>query len=184
MRDGQVCVLIRYTVGKPLSLEGEGKRVPCLLRENEKTRRWSIAEVASESTKASLLIWLQETLIVQHYINIMILCQIVLSQLPKKWCVVAKECINDSGRQWYKNSWIFRCQLDVLLGNYGSFGSPGVRCAPSPSLGRVKMLGRLGQNLNSESSVLHERRDNQRANRINLIQQWRMVYENHLCNAV
>ena len=39
MRDGQVCVLIRYTVGKPLSLEGEGKRVPCLLRENEKTRR-------------------------------------------------------------------------------------------------------------------------------------------------
>ena len=45
---------------------------------------------------------------------------------------VAKECINDSGRQWYKNSWIFRCQLDVLLGNYGSFGSPGVRCAPLP----------------------------------------------------
>ena len=35
----QVCVLLRYTVGKPLSLEGEGKRVPCLLRENEKTRR-------------------------------------------------------------------------------------------------------------------------------------------------
>ena len=97
---------------------------------------------------------------------------------------VAKECINDSGRQWYKNSWIFRCQLDGLLGNYGSFGSPGVRCAPSPSLGRVKMLGRLGQNLNSESSVLHERRDNQRANRINSIQQWRMVCENRLCNAV
>ena len=62
----QVCVLIRYTVGKPLSLEGEGKRVQCLLRENEKTRRWSIAEDASESTKASLLICLQETLIVQH----------------------------------------------------------------------------------------------------------------------
>ena len=65
MRDGQICVLIRYTVGKPLSLEGEGKRVPCLLRENEKTRRWSIAEDARESTKASL-VCLQETLIVQH----------------------------------------------------------------------------------------------------------------------
>ena len=53
MREGQICVLIRYTVGKPLSLEGEGNRVQCLLRENEKTRRWSIAEDASESTKAS-----------------------------------------------------------------------------------------------------------------------------------
>ena len=99
---------------------------------------------------------------------------------------VAKECINDSGRQWYKNSWIFRRQLDVLFGNYGSFGSPGVRCAPSPSpsLGRVKMLGRLGQNLNSESSILHVRHDNQITNRINSIQQWRMMCENHLCNAV
>ena len=53
MRDGQICVLIRYTVGKPLSSEAEGKRVPYLLHENEKTRRWSIAEDASESTKAS-----------------------------------------------------------------------------------------------------------------------------------